>query len=191
MHVEAPSGFSIFLSGFLVKSAVYCFYKIILILDIQSFFIIPFFFCVLGMLDSSLKMCVQTDIKKLIAYATVQEMNAIYLLFNLGDSWAINTGLLFVFAHGILSTLMFYLVECVYKRYQSRSLYKIYGVHHLFPHLGIAIWSMLIIFFGFPGSLKFYVELQLFMYLSDISLLLALFVMCIFIFVGAVGFARC
>lgn len=191
VHVEAPSGFSIFLSGFLVKSAIYCFYKIILILDAQSFFIIPVFFCILGMMDASLKMWAQTDIKKLIAYATVQEMNAIYLLFNMGDSWAVDAGLIFVFAHGILSTLMFYLVECIYKRYHSRSLYKVYGISQLFPNLGIAIWGMLIVFFGFPGTLKFYAELQLCMYLANNSLVLALFVAFVFIFVGAVGFARC
>jgi NADH-quinone oxidoreductase subunit M len=118
-------------------------------------------------------------------------MNAIYLLFNMGDSWAVDAGLIFVFAHGILSTLMFYLVECIYKRYHSRSLYKVYGISQLFPNLGIAIWGMLIVFFGFPGTLKFYAELQLCMYLANNSLVLALFVAFVFIFIGAVGFARC
>jgi formate hydrogenlyase subunit 3/multisubunit Na+/H+ antiporter MnhD subunit len=83
--VEAPSGFSIFLSGFLVKSAVFCFYKLILIFNIQCFYLLPVIICIIGMFDASIKMWSQTDIKKLIAYATVQEMNIIFLLFNLGD----------------------------------------------------------------------------------------------------------
>ena len=191
VHVEAPSGFSIFLSGFLVKSAVYCFYKIIILLNIKTYSLIPIFFCIFGMLDSSLKMWVQVDIKKLIAFATVQEMNAIFLLFNLGDSWAINAGLIFLLAHGVLSSLMFFLIECIYKRLQTRSLYKIYGISHLYPNLSLSIWAMLILFFGFPGTLKFYVEMQLAIFLSYNDLILTFFILLIFIFVNTIGFARC
>lgn len=79
--MEAPSGFSIYLSGFLVKSALYGFYKIS-----NSFFgsINTSFFlmiCLFGVIDSSLKMWGQTDLKKLVAYGTVQEMNIIFLVF--------------------------------------------------------------------------------------------------------------
>lgn len=131
------------------------------------------------------------DIKKIIAYATVQEMNAIYLLFNVGDSWAINAGLIFLLAHGMLSALMFYLVECIYKRYDSRSLLKIYGVSQLYPNLSIAIWAMLILFFGLPGTLKFYVEIQLVLLLANNDLITTFFILLIFIFINAIGFGRC
>jgi len=55
-HVEAPAGFSIFLSGFLVKSAVYGFYRISNLLGGSidtSFFSI---FAIMGVLDASFKM---------------------------------------------------------------------------------------------------------------------------------------
>jgi formate hydrogenlyase subunit 3/multisubunit Na+/H+ antiporter MnhD subunit len=84
--VEAPSGFSIFLSGFLVKSAVYCFYKFTSVLGGGNIPALCIVICVLGVLDASVKMWGQIDIKKLIAYATVQEMNIIYLLFVWGDA---------------------------------------------------------------------------------------------------------
>jgi len=117
-------------------------------------------------------------------------MNAIYLLFNFGDSWAINVGLIFLLAHGILSTLMFFLVECLYKRFYSRSLYKIYGVAQLYPNLGISIWGMLILFLGFPGTLKFYAEVQLCMFLLYNDIFLCFIIIFIFIFIGSVGFAK-
>lgn len=55
-HVEAPSGFSIYLSGFLVKSALYGFYKIsnIFILPVNTSFFVTV--ALVGVLDSSLKM---------------------------------------------------------------------------------------------------------------------------------------
>jgi len=79
--VEAPSGFSIYLSGFLVKSALYGFYKIsnIFILPVNTSFFVTV--TLVGVLDSSLKMWGQTDLKKLVAYGTIQEMNLIYLVF--------------------------------------------------------------------------------------------------------------
>jgi NADH:ubiquinone oxidoreductase subunit 4 (subunit M) len=43
-----------------------------------SFFLI---ICIFGVLDASLKMWGQTDLKKLVAYGTVQEMNIIFLVF--------------------------------------------------------------------------------------------------------------
>jgi len=79
--VEAPSGFSIYLSGFLVKSALYGFYKFtnIFQLSINTTFFITIAF--IGVVDSSLKMWGQSDLKKLVAYGTIQEMNLIYLVF--------------------------------------------------------------------------------------------------------------
>jgi NADH:ubiquinone oxidoreductase subunit 4 (subunit M) len=69
------------LSGFLVKTAIYGFYKISNELgsDIDtSFFSV---FCIMGVIDASLKMWGQLDLKKLVAYGTVQEMNLIYIAF--------------------------------------------------------------------------------------------------------------
>jgi len=191
VHVESPSGFSIFLSGFLVKTAVYCFYKFSLILSTNSFYIFPVLICILGVLDASLKMWTQTDIKKLIAYATVQEMNAIYLIFVLNDATIINVGLVFLFTHGILSSLMFFLVECIYKRFNTRNLYKIYGVSTLFPNLSLGIWAMLLLFFGFPGTLKFYLEIQLCIFLLNYDFIFTFIFIFIFIFLNVIGFARC
>jgi formate hydrogenlyase subunit 3/multisubunit Na+/H+ antiporter MnhD subunit len=70
-----------YLSGFLVKTALFGFYKIINLLgnEINSVFFSSI--CIIGIIDSSLKMWGQTDIKKLVAYGTIQEMNIIYLTF--------------------------------------------------------------------------------------------------------------
>jgi len=55
-HVEAPAGFSIFLSGFLVKTAIYGFFKISNMLgsEIDTFFFS--IFTIMGVIDASLKM---------------------------------------------------------------------------------------------------------------------------------------
>jgi formate hydrogenlyase subunit 3/multisubunit Na+/H+ antiporter MnhD subunit len=55
-HVEAPTGFSMYLSGFLVKSALYGFYKITSLLGTELNGILFCTIVVLGILDSSMKM---------------------------------------------------------------------------------------------------------------------------------------
>lgn len=55
-HVEAPSGFSMYLSGFLVKTALYGFYKIIDIFSFESNSVLFSTICAVGIIDASLKM---------------------------------------------------------------------------------------------------------------------------------------
>jgi len=191
IHVEAPSGFSIFLSGFLVKTGIYCFFVTTAVLNSQHDYVFPIFLCIIGILDSTLKFWGQEDIKKLIAYATVQEMNIIYLLFCLNNSESISFGCVFLIAHGILSSLLFFIVECVYRRVGTRSISKISGLSTLYPNLGVAVWAMLILFLGFPGTLKFYVELKFIFLLSQLDLFVSFLTVFTLIFVGSIGFARC
>ena len=144
-----------YLSGFLVKTALYGFYKLTNLLgnDLNSIFFTTII--ILGILDASMKMWGQTDIKKLVAYCTIQEMNIIYLAFCWGDTYSIIGGIIFCITHGFLSGLMFYLVDCIQRRYSSRSVIEISGILTKTPSLGIAIILMCILYSGLPGTLKF------------------------------------
>lgn len=189
-HVEAPSGFSIYLSGFLVKSALYGFYKITTLLTLEfntSLFILV---TLLGVFDSSLKMWGQTDIKKLVAYGTIQEMNLIYLVFCWGDSTIIIAGIIFTATHAFLSCLMFYLVDCVYRRYHTRSIVEINGILHITPNLGISILVMTIFFAGLPGTIKFVSEFYIFNGFFEISPIMCIVLMLIANGIGLIGFSK-
>lgn len=190
-HVEAPSGFSIYLSGFLVKSALFGFYKFTNVfcsyLDTSLFSLI----CILGVLDSSLKMWGQTDLKKLVAYGTIQEMNLIYLVFTLGDSKAIIAGILFTVVHAFLSALMFFIVDCIYRRYLSRSIIELNGILNITPNLGLSIIFMVIFYAGLPGTIKFIVEFYIFSGFIEISISLCFILMFVANVFGLIGFSKC
>ena len=158
-----------YLSGFLVKSAVYGFYKITNLLgnDINTTLFSTI--CIIGIVDSSLKMWGQTDLKKLVAYGTIQEMNLIFLTFCWGDSNAILGGILFSATHGALSALMFYIVDCLQRRFNSRNVVEISGVLQITPMLGIAIITMCVLYAGLPGTLKFTCEFYIFCGLFELS----------------------
>lgn len=190
-HVEAPAGFSMYLSGFLVKSAVYGFYKITNLLgnDINTTFFSTI--CIIGIVDASLKMWGQTDLKKLVAYATIQEMNLILLTFCWGDSNAILGGILFSATHGALSALMFYIVDCLQRRFNSRSVVEISGILQITPMLGIAIIVMCVLYAGLPGTLKFTCEFYIFCGLFELTPALTLFIFFIANVLGLIGFSKC
>ena len=190
-HVEAPTGFSIFLSGFLVKSAVYGFYRLSNLLggDLETVFFS--LFCFLGILDSSLKMWGQTDLKKLVAYGTIQEMSLIYLAFCWGDSVAIFGGILFCITHAFLSSLLFYLVDCIQRRYNTRSVVEISGILHTTPNLGIAILIAVILYAGLPGTLKFTSEVYIFMGLLESAPISCILLLYGVNFLGLIGFSKC
>lgn len=190
-HVEAPSGFSIYLSGFLVKSALYGFYKITNSFCGSINTSIFLMICIFGVVDSSLKMWGQTDLKKLVAYGTVQEMNIIFLVFCWGDLNCINAGILFTATHAFLSAMMFFLVDCIYRRYHTRSIVEINGILHFTPNLAIYVIAMTIFFAGLPGTLKYVVEFYIFSGFLEISPSSCFLLMTIANAVGLIGFSKC
>ena len=166
-HVEASTFFSIYLSGFLVKTALYGLWLFVFSHNhtISIFSFVAF----LGVIDSSCKMWGQVDLKKLVAYATIQEMNLILLLLLLGSTYALKMCGFFIIAHTLLSSLFFYIVDVVYKRIGSRSIYSISGVLNTAPMLGYAIFIACILFAGIPFTLKFVVEVYLYTQLFNIN----------------------
>lgn len=189
-HVESPSGFSIYLSGFLVKSALYAFFKItnLISCDIETVLFSTIAF--IGSVDASLKMWGQSDLKKLVAYCTIQEMNLILLMFLTGDSSAAVCGILFSAAHAFLSSLMFFLVDCIYRRFHTRSVYGLHGLMQRAPTLGIFIIGMCVLYAGLPGTIKFSCEFYIFATLLEsswLSCILLVFILNVF---GLVGFSK-
>lgn len=190
-HVEAPTGFSIFLSGFLVKSALFGFYKFTTSVgaDLNTSFFAAV--AMVGIIDSSLKMWGQSDLKKLVAYGTVQEMNIIFLTFCYGDSLLVYGGILFCLTHAFLSALFFYLVDSIFRRYKTRSVFELQGVVHLTPSLGVFIFFGCVLYSGLPGTLKFMCEFYIFSGLLDNSPISTTAVLYFANFIGIVGFCKC
>ena len=189
-HVEAPTGFSMYLSGFLVKSALYGFYKMTNVIgsEIDNSWLTAF--VIMGIVDASLKMWSQTDIKKLVAYGTVQEMNIIYLAFCWGDVNSITGGLIFCITHCFLSLMMFYLVDCIQRRYGTRSVTELSGILQTTPNLGITILVMCTLYSGIPGTLKFTSEFYIFSGLFETAPLSCCVLLFIANVIGLIGFCK-
>lgn len=180
-----------YLSGFLVKTALYGFFKYTTILGLGINTTIFVVIASIGVIDASIKMFSQIDLKKLVAFCTIQEMNLIYLMLCWGDSTGITTVILFTITHGFLSALMFYVVDCVQRRYNSRSSLEITGIIHTTPNLGLLIFLMCVLYSGIPGTMKFVCEFYLFGQLLSVSLIFTFLLLLFANFIGIVGFCRC
>ena len=69
---------------------------------------------------------------------------------------------------------MFFLVDCVQRRYNSRSILELNGMIHITPNLAIALFFMCILYSGIPGTMKFVCEFYLFSQLLQSSLFFTL-----------------
>jgi NADH:ubiquinone oxidoreductase subunit 4 (subunit M) len=118
-------------------------------------------------------------------------MNLIFLVFCWGDTNAILGGILFSATHGALSSLMFYIVDCLQRRFNSRSVIEISGVLQTTPMLGTTIIIMCVLYSGLPGTLKFSCEFYIFCGLFEITPILTLLLFFVANVLGLIGFSKC
>jgi NADH:ubiquinone oxidoreductase subunit 4 (subunit M) len=85
---------------------------------------------------------------------------------------------------------MFFIVDCVYRRYHTRSITEINGILHITPNLGIAILIMCIFFAGLPGTIKFISEFYVFSGFFEITPVGCFLLMFTANVVGLIGFSK-
>ena len=188
-HVEAPTFFSIYLSGFLVKTAVMGFLVVLPHLNsvVYNLFIVIVF---LGVVDSTLKFICQVDLKKLVAYTTIQEMNMILLFVFLDYRSSIIFIGSFILIHTILSSLFFYIVDIIYRKYRGRTVNSVSGIFNVNYLLGSLIFIAVLLFTAFPFTFKFFVELKFYSVLFNFNPFMCLFIIFLVSFLGNFFFLK-
>lgn len=156
-HVEVNTSFSIFLSGVLVKTALIGFLKYnIFFVYTNNFLLI--YLILISLMFTTLSLNAQMDLKKLIAYLTIQEMSLITIFVFYNNFINLNIIIYFIIFHTILSLLLFYFNELIYVRFQIRKVRVMLGLALLTPKLNnvlIAIWLFVT---GLPLTFKFFFE---------------------------------
>ena len=95
---------------------------------------------------------------------------------------------LFSLTHALLSTIFFYLVDIIYKRYYSRSVYNVIGVFELYPFISYIIILACLNYNGFPFSLKFFLELFFFNMIIEINFFNSLLLLISLNWLGTINF---
>ncbi|MBI5701042.1 NADH-quinone oxidoreductase subunit M [Candidatus Saganbacteria bacterium] len=158
-HVEAPTAGSVILAGVLLKMGSYGFLRFSLPLLPESckFFAVPIaILALISIIYGALVAMAQTDLKKLIAYSSVNHMGYVMLGISVAmlgtfdtaaKAAAINGAMLQMVSHGLITGGLFLLVGVIYERTHTRQLADFGGLGAKIP-----IFAGLFTFFAF-GSL--------------------------------------
>lgn len=105
----------------------------------------------------------QKDLKYVIAYSSVSHMGIVMLgAATLGVN-GINGAVFQMFAHGVMTGLMFALVGIIYERAHSREVFKMGGFSERMPWVGVFFTIAALSSLGMPGTSGFAAELLVFL----------------------------
>lgn len=157
-HVEAPTTGSVVLAGILLKLGTYGFIRFsIPLFPYATLYFTPFLYTLatIGVVYTSLTAIRQTDLKRVIAYASVAHMNMILLgLFSLNIQ-GVEGSIFQMISHGIVSSALFLCVGVIYDRHHTRLIKYYSGLAHIMP-LFIPIFLMFMFAnAALPGTCNF------------------------------------
>nr|UXW93472.1 NADH dehydrogenase subunit 4 [Blasticotoma sp. 'minuta'] len=162
-HVEAPISGSMILAGVMLKLGGYGVLRVMnLINDLGAKYnFIWVSLSLMGGLIVSLMCMFQVDLKSLIAYSSVVHMSLV-----LGGSmtlmkWGVCGSYLMMLSHGLCSSGLFCLLNIVYERLGSRSIFLNKGLINIFPSLTLWWFLLCSCNFAAPPSLSLLSEVML------------------------------
>ncbi len=177
-HVEAPTAGSVILAGVLLKMGTYGFVRISLPMlpDVfRTYAPVVAVLALLGIVYGALVALAQTDLKKLVAYSSVNHMGYVMLgvaaaaaAFGVPEkaaaaATALNGAVFEMVAHGIITGALFLIVGVLYDyRAHTRGVDEFGGLGARLPiYTGITTIAMLASL-GLPGLMGFVAEFFIF-----------------------------
>ncbi len=153
-HSEAPSPVSAMLSGVLLNCALLVVFRFGTITNLvlgpnftQTLYLI---FGTLSVAAAAFFMYVQRDIKRLLAYSSMENMGLIVLAFGIGGPVGIIAGLLQAINHSLVKSLMFCASGNILMKYHSRNLDQVKGMLQVIPATGVILLVGVMALVGIP-----------------------------------------
>src|ERR1041385_2846813 len=161
-HTEAPTAGSMILAGVLLKLGAYGFLRLILPLypnEAKIFAGVLALLATAAIVFGALASYAQTDVKRLVAYSSVNHMGFVVLGIaaaalasgTLDANIALNGAILQMFNHGLSAAGMFFLVGVIYERTHTRNLEEFGGLFPLVPVYGGILIFTSMASLGLPG----------------------------------------
>jgi len=162
-HSQAVSPASALLSGVLLKTSIYAIIRYSILVNS---FLGPDFTGRLLMLFGLFSLAVaagfilvQKDIKRLLAYSSIEHIGIIALGLGLGTPLSIYGALFHVFNHAAAKSLLFFGAGNIVKKYHTHDFAKIKGVLRTLPFTGTMILVGILALVGLPPFSIFFSEM--------------------------------
>lgn len=118
-------------------------------------------FATLGVIYGSLATCVQTDLKRVIAYSSVAHMNLVMLGLISCNEQGVGGAIVLMVGHAVVSSALFFCVGVLYSRHHSRQISYYSGVVGVMPLFTSFFLLFSLANMGFPGTSNFAGEILL------------------------------
>lgn len=156
--MEAPTIGSVLLAGILLKLGTYGMLRILIPLfpDANMYFK-PFVYTLslCAIIFISGMAILQTDLKKIIAYASIAHMSYILLGLFSFDVFAVSSSIFLMLSHGLVSGALFFLIGDLYNRYKIRTLKYFKGLVITMPLFSFLLFLFILSNMSFPGTSNF------------------------------------
>jgi len=159
VHVEAPTATSIVLAGLLLKIGSY---GIIQFIEYYIWNYLGFLYSLslLGIVMASVFCIFVRDIKLLVAFSSVVHIRFLFLCLIINSALCYRIRFFIIFGHGLVSSMLFYIVGELYIVFDTRIIYLISGVHSRSSLLAVIYLIIFLVNVGAPLSITFYSEVM-------------------------------
>jgi proton-translocating NADH-quinone oxidoreductase chain M len=160
-HVEAPTGGSVLLAGLLLKLGAYGLIRwAVEILPSGLHTVQPVLFVVafVSIIWGSVLSLSQRDMKRLVAYSSINHMGIVLLAIALDSSLGLLAAVLLMFAHGIVSALLFMTSGSMHHTFGTRDIPSVGGITPTTPSLSTFIMVGSLASLGLPALISFPAE---------------------------------
>jgi hydrogenase-4 component F len=153
-HSQALSPVSGLLSGVLLKVSLYAILRFVMLANLSVGYAYSaklfIFFGLVSLVVASAFILVQKDLKRLLAYSSVENMGLISLGLGFGPFGGIIAGLLQVFNHAVTKAFMFFAAGNAVQAYRSNNMNTMHGLIKAMPFTGASMFLGLFALVGMP-----------------------------------------
>jgi hydrogenase-4 component F len=153
-HSQALSPVSGLLSGVLIKISLYAILRFVMLANLSigyayssRLFIL---FGLISIVIAGAFILVQKDLKRLLAYSSVENIGLISLGLGFGPFGGIFAALLQAFNHAVTKALIFFCAGEAVRSYRTNNMNEMHGMIKLMPFTGIAIFLGFFALVGMP-----------------------------------------
>jgi hydrogenase-4 component F len=164
-HSQAVAPISALLSGVLLKCAIYAILRFgIIIIKSVGFAYFAHLMILLGVASLAISsgfILIQKDLKRLLAYSSIEHVGIISIGFGLGAPLAIIGALFHIFNHAVTKSFMFFGAGNIVSAYKNHNMNTIRGVIKALPFTGIMLLLGCFALTGLPPFSIFFSEIMI------------------------------